>query len=142
MLFLHLHAPITGSDSAPSHTNSADSESTNPVTVSSPAICDNGGTSDISAWTESEEDSQMQIFSHSEGNENTEYIQDSNEDLAGPKMVSTENNDVFNIGHLVEMIGVEPQEGMSGSGALSQSSTHHTAALDEDVRVFVPSTPE
>jgi hypothetical protein len=65
-----------------------------------------------------------------------------NEDLAGPKMVSTDNNDVFNIGHSVKMVDVEPQEGMSGSGALFQSSTNSTAALNEDVRVLVSSMPE
>jgi hypothetical protein len=109
-----------GSNSAPSHTTSADNEfinsngssiqhvyledrhrslsppklaadeltsgpgtSSNPVIeMPSPAICDNGGISDISAWATSKEDSCIHISSHSEGNEITENIQHSNKDSA------------------------------------------------------------
>ncbi|KAG2102323.1 hypothetical protein BD769DRAFT_1393672 [Suillus cothurnatus] len=72
LVSLSLAIPNLGADEL----KSGPSTTFNPVImIPSPAICDNGGTSDISAWTKSEEDSQMQIFSHSEGNRITENIQ-------------------------------------------------------------------
>jgi hypothetical protein len=56
--------------------------------------------------------------------------------------VAIHNNNVCDIGHSVEIVDVDPGEGMSGSVTLSQPSTHHTAPLDEDVRVFLSSMPE
>jgi hypothetical protein len=123
--------------------SSGPSTSSNPVVeMPSPAICDNGGVSDISAWAKSEQDSRMHIASYSEGNKIAENIQHSNKDSAGSNIVAMDNNDVCEIGHSVEIVDVEFGEGISGSGALSQSSTHRTAPLDEDVRVFLPSMPE
>lgn len=110
--------------------------------IPSPPLGDHGVISDISAWTESEEESRMQISSHSEGDEVAENIDDRTDDTSGLGIVSNDDSDGRNIGHVVDKVDEETGEKMSGSRAISQSSTGHTNALDEDVRVFVPSTPE
>ncbi|KAG1867654.1 hypothetical protein F4604DRAFT_1927437 [Suillus subluteus] len=109
--------------------------------IPSSTLCDTGVVSDISAWSESEE-SRMQISSHSEGDEVAGNSEDPTNGMSGLGTVSTHDSDGLNIGQAVNQDHQAAGQEMSGSRGISESSIGDAHALDEDVRVFVPSTPE
>lgn len=110
--------------------------------IPNPPVGDHGAISDISAWTESEEESRMQISSHSEVDEVVKDADNLTHDAAGLGIVSSNDSDGQNIGPVVDKVDEQPGEDPIESITTHLPSMGDTHGLDEDVRVFVPSTPE
>lgn len=112
------------------------------VTRPNTAVSDNGGVSDISTCTESEDDTHTHISCHAEGNMVEVVIEDMLSDRAGSTTISKDDTNGLVDGHPVKKVTKETEVSLSGNNDITRSSRDLSLPLDEEVRVFVPSMPE
>jgi hypothetical protein len=112
------------------------------ITEPNTAVSDNGGVHDISARTDSKDESHIHISCHPEDHKVENNIGGTNQDMAGSSKIFKDNADGPVIGHPVQEVNEGTGGSIHGSCVITQSSTSLPLPLDEDVRVLVPSTPE